>query len=244
MTKLSQAFSKSPEAPCATCAIRPITLYAGISSANIDWLNSHRLGFREVRARRTILRQGDVPDEIYTIFSGWAFRYKQLADGRRQILSFLLPGNMVAPQAMFSEPLRFSVMAKTSVLLCRFRVADMRKLVASNEILREEVLARSFHYSSMLDERLTDLGRRNAEGRILRLLLEIHKRQARRNAIDADGGCEFPLHQEDIADALGLTTVHVSRTLKTLRKKGLMVLKQGRLILPDIDAAHATVERI
>jgi CRP-like cAMP-binding protein len=96
----------------------------------------------------------------------------------------------------------------------------------------------------MLDERLTDLGRRNAEERMLHLFLDIHERQAQRHAIDADGSYAFPLRQEDIADALGLTTVHVSRTLATLKKKGLVILKQGQLTLPDLDAAHAAIERI
>jgi len=244
MNKVSKDSSRGPQIACNACPVRPVAFYAVIPPEQMGWLNSHRLGFREVRARRTILREGDIPDEVYTIFSGWACRYKQLPDGRRQIFSFLLPGDMVVPQALFPEPLRFSLKAITDTLLCRFRVADMREFIAAHESLRDETQARCFHHSAMLDDRLIDLGRRNAEERILQLLLEIHGRQAQRHAIDLNGSYEFPLRQEDIADALGLTTVHVSRTLAALKKKGLVILQLGRLTLPDLDAAHAAIERI
>lgn len=183
-------------------------------------------------ARRIIHRVGEVPAEVYTLFDGWAFRFKLLPDGRRQILSFLLPGDFMTLDALQLQPPLFSVQSLTPVQLCAFDTREMHDFVRARPQLSWNVAAILTRKAGALDCVLLDLGRRTALERVARLLLHIEARLRVRNMVTAEGW-PFPLRQEHIADALGLTTVHVSRTIAMLRGEGLVTLGHGMVCIHD-----------
>ena len=210
-----------PPGDCAGCPVRRFAAYAGAPAGSLKFLQAVRLDDRVLPPKRNIYRGGKEADELYTLYDGWAFTYKLLSDGRRQILEFLLPGSFLGLQLLWFKAMPHSVQSLTAVSLCVFDKEKFGNLLRRKPEYGWELLKYSASCQTSSDERLSDLGRRTAKERIARLVLEFHDQLAGRGMVD---GGSFPFHvrQEHIADALGLTKVHVSRTLQGLRQEGLL----------------------
>ena len=186
----------------------------------------HNEGEREVRP-------------LYLI-SGWAVRQRVLPDGRRQIFSFVLPGDGLGV-SLRPGPLA----ASATVALTRMRLADASELLAPDALadcpeLLDSLQAATAQEEALLLDHVVRLGRQTAYERVAHLLLELNQR------LDAvglaqDGGFDAPLTQEVMADALGLSVVHINRTLQQLRRERTIVMEGGRVILlaPEVLAAAA-----
>jgi CRP-like cAMP-binding protein len=158
------------------------------------------------------------------LHAGWAFRFALLPDGRRQILGFLLPGDMISLRSLLSVRMSFSVQTLTDVTLCSF-TADEFVHALKNAELCGQLVSKLMHHLTVADGRISDLGRRTALERIARLILDLEGRLRGRGLIQGDA-FDFPLRQTHIGDALGLTTVHVSRTFATLRDLDIVTLQR------------------
>ncbi len=191
------------------------------------------MGERVLPAKRNILREEREADEIFTLFDGWAFTYKLLPDGRRQILDFLLPGSFLGLHVLWFKAMPHSVQSLTPVSLCVFDKEKFRDLLRRKPEYEWELLRYTTSGQASSDERLSDLGRRTAKERIARLVLKIHDQSDSRGMVK-DGAFPFPLRQEHIADALGLTKVHVSRTLQALRQEGLLEMGRDTAWIHDL----------
>lgn len=184
--------------------------------------------------RHSILQaMGKVPEEVFTLCSGWAFRYILLPDGRRQILSFFLPGDLISPQALHARPLWFSVQAMTDVTVAAFNRKKLSAATFAHEPLRERFAAVCTGSYENQDRRVVSIGRLPAVERLGLLLAPIETRFAALGQVAPDGSFPFALRQEHIADALGLTRVHVSRVLGQLRADGVIAFEEGRMSLLD-----------
>ena len=191
------------------------------------------MGERVLPAKRNILREEKEADEVFTLFDGWAFTYKLLADGRRQILDFLLPGSFLGLHMLWFKGMPHSVQSLTSVSLCTFDKEKFRDLLRRKPEYVWELLRYIASCQALSDERLSDLGRRTAKDRIARLVLNIHDQSDSRGMVKG-GAFPFPPRQEHIADALGLTKVHVSRTLQALRHEGLLEIGRDTAWIHDL----------
>lgn len=183
-----------------------------------------------VKARRVAHRAGDLRNSVPFVCDGWAARYKTLPEGERQILSFTLPGEPVRA-LLFFEPLTdFYVEAVTNL---HYRVFDREHL---EHVLLQHAAPREIVFQSLLEEQsrsdqlLIDLGRRSAEERIARLIMSLVQRLKARRLVPSEAQeIEFPLRHHHIADATGLTPVHVSKILADLRRQNLLSL-EGRVL--------------
>ena len=183
---------------------------------------------------RDIVEQGEVGHEFCVIICGWAVQYELLEDGGRQILDFRLPGSTVGFLPDGEERSPHSVQALTQVRACRFSRAGFLDAAKSNPALALRLAAvagRDYHRSL---RRLTLIGRRTAKERVAALLLELYRRTRMWSLPARDDEVPFPLTQEHIGDALGLTNVHVNRMLRELREEGVLLLKRGMLRLHDL----------
>ncbi len=216
-------FRDSPLLPgdCNACPVRRFACYSDVRAGSLKFLQSARAGQRILPSKRNIYREEKEADEVFTLYDGWAFSYKLLPDGRRQILDFLLPGSFIGLHVLWFKAMPHSVQSLTSVSLCVFDKEMFRDLLRRKSEYEWELLKYSISRQALSDERLSDLGRRTAKERIARLALVLHDRLTGRGMVNGDS-IPFPLRQEHIADALGLTKVHVSRTLQGLRHEGLL----------------------
>lgn len=169
------------------------------------------------------------------MLDGWAFRYKTLADGRRQILNFLLPGDLVGLQSRLFDEAPHGVEALTSVTLCAFARDRTWDIFRQFPSLGFDLTWLCAHEERLVDDGLLSVGRRTAAERVAMLVLLLWAR-AKQLAMVADGTLGFPLTQAHIADSLGLSAVHVNRTLQVLRKRRLFELTGGMLTRVDEDA--------
>jgi CRP-like cAMP-binding protein len=220
MTRSSSSLTPLPGA-CSACAVRPFALFRVVPQARVGEIAKVRSGVRLVRAGEAIR------DGVFTLYAGWAFSWTATPDGRRQVLDFHLPGDLVERTEDGAE-----VEALTDASFCilaRDRLCDIMGRDAGVALAYAEGLSRD---RARLRERLTSLGRRDAVGRVAHLLLEVHGRIQRRGGGDARGG-PVPLKQAHIADALGLSVEHANRALAVLRKDNLATLAKGRLDILD-----------
>lgn len=187
-----------------------------------------------VAARRIICRGQDLDDNVPVICSGWAAAIVMLSDGSRQIVSFLLPGDMISTTMLFESRPNCLVEAITEVGFRTFNRTDLKALIYKKPELLDTFFKTWVDEKARADQLIVDLGRRTADERIARLILGIADRLAERNMVrDNPTEFEFPLRQHHIADATGLTPVHVSKVLTEFRRNGLINISERSVSILD-----------
>lgn len=224
-------------AHCEVCSVRKLALFCPLTPNEIPSAKSYRRAFRELKGGTTVFRQGEPHQEVFTLYSGWAYLYQNLPDGGRQILRFLFPGDFFGFQAGLGDGMRLhSAKALTDVGLCVFSDEDLLRMLKEHIALGIRLTWMTAQREIVDHEHLVSLGRRNAQERIAYLLLQLFER-IRSQSLDREDidTVDLPLTQELIADACGLTQVHVNRVLKTLQEKKVVIFKRKKLHVPDLD---------
>jgi len=180
------------------------------------------------RARRIVYRAGDETEDIDVICDGWAASSVRLSDGRQQILSFLIPGDLVSVATVFEKSQFYSVQSLTDLRCCKFSRAELQNKLTENPKVFERLVACGMAEKQLADQTIVSLGRRNAAARIARLILSFMERLKARGLAHGQS-FDFPLRQQQIGDAMGLTTVHVSRVINMFRKEGLIEIAQRQM---------------
>jgi CRP/FNR family transcriptional regulator len=220
--------------PAITRSLRPSGWPNGASRGDIK--RQHIV----VSSGMDIVTQGERSRGVYTVCDGWAVRYQRLGPGLRQILDVLLPGDTFALAATISGTSRHSVQAITSASVCLLNGRQIIGLLKTDPVFAFSVLQVREEDERRADARLTMLGRMRAEEKLGYFMIEVYDRLHRRGLAD-DMGCPFPLRRDDVADALGLSKVHVSRALRGLRAQALVDIRGQKMIIPDVAklAGHA-----
>lgn len=220
---------------CITCANRKFGLCRTLigSPGENEKTERNWQQFATARAGKQIANRGQVPDLVLVVCSGWAFRYFQLADGGKQILKFLLPGDIISPATFLRRAFDFSVKALTDVRLSGFARSEIFARCDVGEDIRISVAEAFASEAHDATEFLTVLGRRSAEERIAYLFLHLISRIAARTVIP-EQRYPVPLRHQHIADAVGLTPVHVSRVLSLFRDRRIVTLSEGILAVTDL----------
>jgi CRP-like cAMP-binding protein len=194
-----------------------------------------------VRARQVVYKTGQPVEGVPVVCEGWAACVGLLFDGRRQVLSFLMPGDLFSAATVFVGRLNFSVEAVTAVSYARL---DREQLVAKIGVephLFRAVIDTSIAEKTRSDQLAIDLGQRSASERLARLLLHLKSKVEARGQV-SDNCFDMPLRQQHLADATGLTPVHVNRTLRSFRNDGLLELEGGKLKILNEAALQRTAD--
>ena len=228
---------------CARCPLRAQPAFVRSSPDEVSFIQSMKVTELALPARAAIVVEDSCTASLYTLFSGWAFRFKTLPDGRRQILNFLLPGDLLGLQSKLFEHSDHGVEALTDVVLCAFARAKIWNVFATHPQLAFDLTWLGAREESLVDDGLLSAGRRTAAERLAALLLQLYRR-AEAVGLHRDGGVELPLTQAHLADALGLSQVHVNRTMQALRRAQLLEHRGGTLRLPDIRAMRVLARAV
>src|SRR5580692_1826603 len=215
---------------CHECALRACGLFKPVTAEELVAINEIKSEHFLAPAGTEIIRAGDDSPELYTLYSGWAFRFKTLSDGRRQILNFLLPGDLIGLQAAMFDAALHGIEALTEVQLCVLPRRKVWALFGEMPGLAFDVTWLGSREESILDENLTSVGRRTAAERVAALIISLYKR-VKALGLVADETFAFPLTQQHIADALGLSLVHTNKTLARLRRMGMFTRTNGAMTL-------------
>lgn len=224
------------EARCSECPLRSLPLFLEHSTEEVHLVQSLKRREMSLGAGETLIHEGQTDAPLYTLLSGWAFRYKTLSDGRRQILSFLLAGDFIGVQQKMGDASAHGVVTLTDATFCVFQRDSLWELHRQSPTMGFNVTWLTAHEESLVDDTLLSVGRRSAEERIAMLLILLFKRAAALQADSGAAGVPFPLTQQHVADGLGLSLVHTNKTLRKLEKRGLHRLAEGRLHMRDVKA--------
>lgn len=220
-SRLSRSSPLSPSAP-PNPLIERLDLFVTLGAEEREAVAALCVTRRMYRANDTLVREGSRPDRVCMILSGVAFRYRYLANGRRQIFGYLLPGDLCDTQFVILNESDHNV-----GLLCDTEVAViplpalMSAMVQYPKIERA-LLMMSLVDAAMLREWLLNVGQRDAGQKLAHFFCELCARQHAFGPDDKHLGISFPLTQVELADTIGLTVVHVNRILQRFRREGLL----------------------
>jgi CRP-like cAMP-binding protein len=187
---------------------------------------------RTLEPQSYILREGDLPDRCAVLLSGFAFRHKLTGEGARQIMALHIPGEALDFQNMFLEESDHNVQMLTRGVVAEIPREPLEKLVLENPNIGRAILVFTLVEASIFREWVLNIGRRDARSRIAHLLWEFAYRM-NVQGLNPSGIYELPMTQEQLADATGLTPVHVNRVLQSLQRDGL--IERERRILRFVD---------
>lgn len=237
--------AETRQVPCERCPLRRLDTFRPFTKEELAFVASFKKGEFTAEPRAMILQEGASSAHLYTVLSGWGFRYTLLPDGRRQILNFVLPGDLIGLQASVAREMKHSIEALTGMLLCVFQREKLWDLYEQHPALAYDITWLAALEEQMLDRHLLSIGRRTALERMAYLLLHLHSRAQSLGLADKQGFSP-PITQYHLADALGMSIVHTNKTLKRLYQSKLIRWKNRRLEFLDMAAlrevAHWTEE--
>lgn len=201
----------------------------GKSQSDQSRARRHR---RTVNPGERIASCGEVSRHIFVLCRGWGYRFFVPSNGRRQILGFLLPGDLFSAASIFEDRFSFSVDALTEADITGFRRTEVKRQLAASPGLWTRWAESVSRQVGAADELLVALGQRTAEERVAYLVLHLTRRM-QALGLAGDDRYRFPLKQTHIADALGVTPECVCRTLSRFRKRGILALSGGYLEILD-----------
>jgi CRP-like cAMP-binding protein len=179
-----------------------------------------------------IVREGDVPRLTAVLLSGFAYRHKIAGDGSRQIVALHIPGESLDFQMLFLDEADHNVQTLTRAEVAMIPRAEIQKLARDRPSIGRAILISIMVEASIFREWVLNVGRRPARARLAHVLCEWAVRLEAQGLVDATG-YELPMTQEQLADTLGLTPVHVNRTLKALEAEGYLTRDKRRVSFPD-----------
>lgn len=216
--------------PCRQCPLRRSEAFKPISARALGFLNRLKIDHIAAPQGHELIRAGDANPRLYTLYRGWAFRYKTLSDGRRQILNFLLPGDLIGVQANLLAAAPHAVETLTEAEFCVFSRRRLWHLYANYPELAFDVTWLTAHEEGMVDDNLLSVGRRTAAERVAALLMHLYRRAQSLGLVEAEG-LALPVTQQHIADALGISLVHTNKTMRRLARVGMFDYRRSRLQL-------------
>ncbi len=222
--------NRRPPILCEKCPLRANDYFRSFSKSEFKFVSQFKTGELLVDEGATVLNEGNDSAHLFTVLSGWAIRYKLLEDGRRQILAFALPGDLLGLQATVIGKMDHSVEALSDLVLCVFQRDRVWELFQAQPSLGFDIAWLAAREERALDEHLLSIGQRTAEERLAYLLLTLFER-ARRLGLTTRTVLQSPITQHHLADALGLSLVHTNKTLRKLVGKELISWKPGEVRL-------------
>lgn len=212
-----------------------------LSAEELDAVRNLPATPRRIATHGEIVRLGEQVDHACLIAEGLVSRFAQMEDGRRQHISLHLPGDMVDLYSLLLPAAPTPLVALTATTLFQIPHAALRDVA-----FRFPALAASFWRECVIDgniiaQWLVSAGRRDARGRLAHLFCEMAVRSSHIQRY-RNGSFPFPMTQEQIADALGLTPVHVNRSLQALRAEGLVRVSRGEVTIIDWEGLKFVAE--
>lgn len=191
---------------------------------------------------RSIATEGDASGAVLPLLEGLAFRHKDFRDGRRQIISLLVQGDICGGHGRLAGPTNYGVRSLTRCKIARVSVTRFVEILDDHPAIAEALNKAALVEEAVLRTWIVNLGQRHAHERMAHLLCEWAQRMADCGRLLAHGGFELPLTQQELGSALGLTSVHVNRVLQRLRAENLIAFHNGTMRIFDFDRLRSVAD--
>jgi CRP-like cAMP-binding protein len=212
--------------------IRRLESITDLSPAEKNALLHLPMTVREVGPDQDIVREGDKPSECCLLLSGYACRYKMTENGKRQIMSFHIAGEIPDLQSLYLKTMDHSLGTLTPCTLAFIAHQTLYGLFERHPRLTGVFWRETLIDAAVFREWMLNIGRRNGQARLAHLLCELVLRHKAVGLV-RDHTIEFPITQAELGDAVGFSTVHVNRTMQELRAQNLLTLEDRVLTVLD-----------
>lgn len=223
--------------PCRQCPLAACPGLRPHRDDEIPLIQRFKTGEIGVERGEVVVEQDITRGGLFTLLDGVLMRYRSLEDGRRQVVNFMFPGDLVGLQGAFGEPATHSVEAILPSRLCVFEHQRYHDLIVAQPTLGYDITWLAAKEETALEEHLVALGRRSARERVAYLAVWLLQRARGTCLADDHNRLEVAITQTQIADMLGLSLVHTNRTIKALERSGEVVWRQNSIAVPDLAAA-------
>lgn len=212
--------------------VEKLECFAKLSPDDVALVESLTATSRKIGARQDLIREGDRPGPVFVMLEGWACRYKILPEGGRQIMAFLMPGDTCDIQVAVLAEMDHSIQTLTPARVARIAQEQIQQLVSDHPQIAKALWSTQLVDQGVLRAWIVSMGRRNSEARVAHLMCELYLR-GRNIGLVSGNNFEMPLSQVVLADALGLTAIHVNRVLRKFRLANVMEIRRGALNIID-----------
>lgn len=236
MNNKSVQISELPHTSCNQCPIRKISLFQGVPKERLERTQLYRQNQFTIPPKIPLYVEGSRPEYVYTLFDGWMAMYQTSNAGKRQILRFALPGDFLGFQSDANGVISHSVSAITKSVVCAFPRSQLKALFDEEPKLALRLATMESRDMNLCQHHQTFGSRKDAHQSIAFLLLELfHRTRTQMNSSynAENNSINFPLTQEDVGDAVGITNVHVNRVLRQFDKQGLIICNHRKLRILD-----------
>lgn len=218
----------------ASPIVRKLGNFTDFTPAEAAALESLSHNRKKFAAGETLVRQGSKPFSVFLILNGVACRYKYLSNGKRQILGYLLTGDLCDAHFVLSSHSDHDIGLLTDADVAMIPMHELTTVMVKYPNVRRALLKMILVEDAILREWLLNVGQRNAPQKLAHFICEISERLGEVGGLNADGSYEVPFTQLDLADTMGLTVVHVSRCLQKFRREGLVHWSRRQLTILDL----------
>ena len=213
---------------------RKLNAFVALSERELGVLAELQSAPIRIKRGKELVHEGQTGHMAYILLAGWACSFKLVPDGGRQIIRFPLPGDWIGLRSALLRISDHCFSALTDAVVSSIDASRMLRIFEEVPRLGVAILWATSQDEAMVVDHLVSLGRRSAIERTAHFFLELHER-LRRVGLAANGEFACPLNQYVLADALGLSAIHVNRVLRQLRERGLLALKAGTMTIHDHD---------
>lgn len=213
--------------------LRKLQLRTSLEADDVEALERLPVMMKEVAAHSAIVREGERPIQCCLVIDGFLCRSKTTDAGKRQILSIHIPGEIPDLQSLHLDVMDHDLTPLSRSVVGFISHEALRALTRERPLIAEALWRETLIDAAVFREWIVNVGRRSAVVRLAHLLAEIGSR-LQNTGLAAGDRFELPMTQLDIADALGLTPVHVNRVVQELRHDGLLELRKHSVFLPDL----------
>lgn len=206
--------------------------FAALSNTELDVLDRLHRRRRTFVSGKDLVHQGQSRPPAYVLAKGWAVSYKVLADGGRQILNVKVPGDIIGLRSTSLRVSDHGIEPVTDIEVSEVLASDLLEDFRENPRLATAIQWAASRDQAMVAEHLVSIGRRDASRRVAHFFLELEARLCL-VGIGTSSGYSCPVTQYLLADALGLSAIHVNRCLRSLREDGLVRFQGGQVVFDD-----------
>ena len=216
-----------------TSLVTKLSRYIELDEREIAALDHLTRDPHPMKSGEDLIQEGTNPENVFLLMEGWGYRYSLLRNGNRQIFGYLLPGDLCDVHVFMLDKMDHSIGLLSHAMVVKIPAAEMLDLINRFPKIERALWIATLVSESTLRQWVVNIGQRDAFERTGHLFCELWQRMLAVGLVNADDQFDLPLTQIELADTLGMTSVHVNRTLQRLREGGLITLHRTRLTILD-----------
>lgn len=222
---------------CPNCPLQVCPGLRELEPRQLAYMQEFKDGEVMLDRGDVLIEEDEEYERLFTVLDGVLIRSRSLDDGRRQIVNFMFPGDLIGLQGAFDEPSSHTIEALVDARLCRFKRSDFAQLIGQHPSLGYDITWLAAKEETALEGHIVSLGQRNARERVTYLAVWLIERARATCLADDRNVVSLPITQAQIADMLGLSLVHTNRTIRQLEREGLVEWKSREVHVPNLDKA-------